>query len=104
MRRVPRKFRIWSTQTENALVPARTVKELDDLIKANPGKYSFAHAGIGTTLHLSGEMFKLSAALDLVGGPFNGGAPAVQSPMAGPTPILFSSLPSVLHLVKDFKL
>jgi len=85
-------------------VPARTVKELVDLIKANPGKYSFAHAGIGTTLHLSGEMFKLSAALDLVGVPFNGGAPAVQSTMAGHTPILFSSLPSVVPLVKDGKL
>jgi tripartite-type tricarboxylate transporter receptor subunit TctC len=85
-------------------VPASTVKELVDLIKANPGKYSFAHAGIGTTLHLSGEMFKLSAALDLVGVPFNGGAPAVQSTMAGHTPILFSSLPSVVPLVKDGKL
>jgi tripartite-type tricarboxylate transporter receptor subunit TctC len=85
-------------------VPATTVKELVDLIKANPGKYSFAHAGIGTTLHLSGEMFKLSAALDLVGVPFNGGAPAVQSTMAGHTPILFSSLPSVVPLIKERKL
>jgi tripartite-type tricarboxylate transporter receptor subunit TctC len=41
--------------------PARTVKEMVDLIKANPGKYSFAHTGIGTTPHLSGEMLKLSA-------------------------------------------
>jgi tripartite-type tricarboxylate transporter receptor subunit TctC len=85
-------------------VPARTVKELVDLIKAHPGTYSFAHAGIGTTMHLSGEMFKLSAALDLVGVPFNGGAPAVQSTMAGHTPILFSSLASVVPWVKDGKL
>jgi tripartite-type tricarboxylate transporter receptor subunit TctC len=85
-------------------LPARTVKELVDLIKANPGKYSFAHPGIGTTLQLSGEMFKLSAALDLVGVPFNGGAPAVQSTVAGHTSILFSSLPSVVPLVKDGKL
>src|SRR5258706_9946880 len=49
-------------------VPASTVKELVDLIRANPGKYSFAHTGVGTTPHLSGEMFKLSAALDLVAG------------------------------------
>jgi tripartite-type tricarboxylate transporter receptor subunit TctC len=83
-------------------VSARTVKELVDLIKANPRKYSFAHPGIGTTSHLSGEMFKLSAALDLVGVPFNGGVRAVQSTMAGHTPILFSS--SVGPLVKDGKL
>jgi tripartite-type tricarboxylate transporter receptor subunit TctC len=85
-------------------VSARTVKELVDLVKANPGKYTFAHTGIGTTPHLSGEMFKLSAALDLVAVPFNGGAPAVQSAVAGHTPIVFISLSSVVPLVKDGKL
>jgi len=85
-------------------VPASTIKELVELIKANPGQYSFAHSGIGTTPHLSGEMFKLSAKLDLVGVPFNGGAPALQSTVAGHTPILFSSLPSLGSLVKDGKL
>jgi tripartite-type tricarboxylate transporter receptor subunit TctC len=85
-------------------VPARTVKELVDLIKANPGKYSFAHSGIGTTPHLSGEMLRLSAALDLVSVPFSGAAPAMQSTVAGHTPIVFASLPSVMSLVKDGKL
>jgi len=85
-------------------LPARTVKELVDLIKANPGKYSFAHTGIGTTPHLSGEVFKLSAALDLVAVPFSGGAPAAQSAVAGHTPILFNSLAGAMPLVKDGKL
>jgi tripartite-type tricarboxylate transporter receptor subunit TctC len=85
-------------------VSASTVRELVDLIKTNPGKYSFAHSGIGTTPHLSGEMFKLSAALDLVGVPFNGGAPALQSTMAGHTPILVGSMPSAGPLLKDGKL
>jgi tripartite-type tricarboxylate transporter receptor subunit TctC len=85
-------------------VPAWTVQELVDLIKANPGKYSFAHSGIGTTPHLSGEMFKLSAALDLVAVPFSGGAPATQSTVAGHTPILFNSLSGAMPLVKDGKL
>ena len=85
-------------------VPARTVKDLVDLIRANPGKYSFAHTGIGTTPHLSGEMFKLSAALDLVAVPFSGGAPAAQSAVAGHTPILFNSLAMAVTLVKDGKL
>src|SRR5437016_13800764 len=64
-------------------LPARSVKELVDLIKASPGKYSFAHHANGTTPHLSGEMFRLAAALDLVSVPFNGGGPAVQSAVAG---------------------
>jgi tripartite-type tricarboxylate transporter receptor subunit TctC len=85
-------------------VPAKTVRELVDLIRANPGKYSFAHTGIGTTPHLSGEMFKLSAALDLVAVPFSGGAPAAQSTLAGHTPILFNSLAVAVPLVRDGKL
>ena len=51
-------------------IPARTVKELIAEIKANPSKYSFASAGLGTTPHLSGELFKLSQGLDLVRVPF----------------------------------
>jgi len=85
-------------------VPARTVRELVALIKANPSKYSFAHTGIGTTPHLSGEMFKRSAALDLAAVPFSGGAPAAQSTVAGHTPILFNSLALTVPLVKDGKL
>jgi len=59
-------------------MPARTVKDLVDLIKASPGKYNYAHAGVGTTPHLSGELFNLSARLDLVHVPFNGAGPAIQ--------------------------
>jgi tripartite-type tricarboxylate transporter receptor subunit TctC len=84
--------------------PAKSAKELIDLIKANPGKYSFAHAGIGTTPHLSGEMFKLAAALDLLAVPFNGGGPALQSTVAGHTPIVFNSLAGVVALVRDGRL
>jgi tripartite-type tricarboxylate transporter receptor subunit TctC len=85
-------------------VPAKTVKDLVDLIKVSPGKYSYAHAGIGTTPHLSGEMFKLATALDLVAVPFNGGGPAVQSTVAGHTPIVFNSLAGVVPLVSDGRL
>src|SRR5262245_17672504 len=73
--------------TVHPSIPARTVKELIAEIKANPGKYSFASAGLGTTPHLSGELFKLSQGLDLVHVPFNGSAPAIQSALAGHTPI-----------------
>ncbi len=53
-------------------VPAHTVKDLIDLIRSNPGKYSYASAGVGTGAHLVGELFRLSLKLDLVHVPFNG--------------------------------
>jgi tripartite-type tricarboxylate transporter receptor subunit TctC len=86
-------------------VPATNVKELVDLIKANPGKYSnFAHAGVGTTPHLSGELFKLTFGLDLVHVPFPGAGPAIQSAVGGHTPIIFSSMPPAVPMIKDGKL
>jgi tripartite-type tricarboxylate transporter receptor subunit TctC len=85
-------------------IPAKTVKELVDLIKANPGKYSFASAGTGTTPHLSGELFKLSLGLDLVHVPFGGAGPAIQSLAGGHTPIAFTSLPPAIPLIKDGKI
>ena len=85
-------------------IPARNIKELIAFLKANPGKYSFGHAGNGTTPHLSGEMFKHSQNLDIVSVPFGGSAPAIQSTLAGHTPIAFTVLtPAVAH-VKEGKL
>jgi tripartite-type tricarboxylate transporter receptor subunit TctC len=88
----------------NPSIPARDVKELIDLIKANPGKYNYASSGIGTTPHLSGEMFKLSRGLDLVHVPFKGSNPAVQSALAGHTPIAFAAMTAAVPFVKDGKL
>jgi tripartite-type tricarboxylate transporter receptor subunit TctC len=85
-------------------LPASTVKELVGLIRSNPGKYNFASAGTGTTPHLSGELFKLSLGLDLIHVPFNGAGPAMQSAIAGHTPIAFSSLPPAIPLIKGGQL
>jgi tripartite-type tricarboxylate transporter receptor subunit TctC len=90
--------------TVHPSVPAKTVKELIAEIKANPGKYSFASAGLGTTPHLSGELFKLSQGLDLVHVPFNGSAPAIQSALADHTPIAFTVVTPVVPQVKEGKL
>jgi len=90
--------------TVHPSIPARTVKELISEIKANPGKYSFASAGLGTTPHLSGELFKLSQGLDLVHVPFNGSAPAIQSALAGHTRIAFTVVTPVVPQVKEGKL
>jgi len=85
-------------------IPANNVKELIAFLKENPGKYSFAHSGVGTTPHLSGEMFKRSQGLDIVAVPFNGSGPAIQSALAGHTPIAFTVLTPAVPLVKDGKL
>ena len=89
----------------NPAVPARTVKELVDLIKADPAKYSIASPGTGTTPSLSIELFKLAFGLnDLTVVPFGGGNPAIQSVVAGHTPLSFQAIPPATALIKDGKL
>jgi tripartite-type tricarboxylate transporter receptor subunit TctC len=85
-------------------VPAKTIPELIAFLKANPGKYSFASPGVGTTPHLSGELFKLSQHLDLVHVPFNGSGPAIGSAIAGHTPIAFTGIAPAIPLVREGKL
>ncbi len=87
----------------NPSVPAQTVKELVALVRANPGKYSFASAGAGTQSHLAGEQFRLSLGLDLVHVPFNGGGPAIASVLAGHTPVGFNSPTASVQQIRDGK-
>jgi tripartite-type tricarboxylate transporter receptor subunit TctC len=85
-------------------VPAHTVKELVALIKASPGKYSYASPGTGTPGHLVGEQFRLSLGLDLVHVPFNSAGLAVGSSVAGHTPICFASPSPAAQQVIEGKL
>jgi tripartite-type tricarboxylate transporter receptor subunit TctC len=78
----------------NPAVPATNVKELAAWAKASPGKYSYAHAGLGTPGYLAGEMLKEAFGLDLVAVSFNGGGPAITSTIGGHTPIVFTSIAS----------
>src|SRR5262249_56485812 len=77
--------------TVNPTLPVDTVRDLVALIKAHPGKYSYASPGVGTPPHLVGELFRLSLGLDLVHVPFNGGGPAIGSGGVGPPPASFRS-------------
>jgi tripartite-type tricarboxylate transporter receptor subunit TctC len=88
----------------NADFPAKTVKELVDLVTKNPGKYNYAMPGTGTTPHLAGELFKLTFKLDLATVPFNGAGPAIQSAVAGHTPVAFTALPPTAPQVQGGKL
>jgi tripartite-type tricarboxylate transporter receptor subunit TctC len=84
----------------NPSVPAKSLPELVQLIRNNPGKYSFAGPGVGSTPHLGGELFRLAFGLDLVHVPFTGAAPAVQATIGGHTPIAFTALPSSLSAIQ----
>jgi len=84
----------------NPEVPAKTLPELVQLIRDNPGKYSYAGPGIGSTPQLGGELFRLTYKLDLIHVPFTGAAPAVQSTIGGHTPIAFTALPSSMAAIQ----
>ena len=84
--------------------PAKSMKELADLVKASPGKFSFAQPATGSTPHLAGELFKQKYGLDLVTVPFNGAALAINSTIGGHTPIAFTALPPAMTNIKEGKL
>jgi tripartite-type tricarboxylate transporter receptor subunit TctC len=86
-------------------LPATNMKELIALLRDNPGKYGYASPGHGTSPHVAVErLFKLTLGLDVVHVPFQGGAPAVASTIAGHTQILHITLPLITQHVKEGKL
>src|SRR6476620_7872559 len=88
----------------NPSIPANSVKDLVALAKANPGKYSFASAGNGTGSHLSGELFKLLAGIDIFHVPYKGVAPGLLDTITGQISMNFPSLISGTPQVKSGKL
>jgi tripartite-type tricarboxylate transporter receptor subunit TctC len=85
-------------------LPANTIPELIALAKKEPGKLAYATPGSGTAMHLSVEMLKTSAGIDLVHVPYKGGAPAQQDVMSGRVPILMDVLYAVQPLIKSGKI
>jgi len=95
--------------TPNALIvhpsiEAKTAKELIGLIKAHPGKYTFASAGLGTTPDLAEDLFKVTYNLDFVIAPYKGGGPAAQAVLANEAPIAFLAMTPVTQLIKTGKI
>lgn len=80
----------------NLDVAAKSVPELIELCRQNPGKYSYGSAGSGTTLHLSGELFKMLAKVDIQHVPYRGSAPATQDLLAGQIHMMFDNIPGTL--------
>jgi len=82
----------------HASLPVASVKELIAYAKANPGKLSFAHSGTGSGQHMSGELLKKMAGIDMVHVPYKGGGPAVQDLVAGQVPLgVLGSTPLIPH-------
>jgi tripartite-type tricarboxylate transporter receptor subunit TctC len=84
--------------------PAKTVAELIAYAKANPGKISHASAGIGSSSHLAGELFKVMTGVDIVHIPYRGNAPALTDLLAGQVQLGFDSLPSTIEYIRAGRL
>jgi tripartite-type tricarboxylate transporter receptor subunit TctC len=85
-------------------VPANGVSELIAYARANPGKLTFASAGMGTASHLAGELFKSMAKVEMTHVPYKGNVPAITDLLAGQTSLLFATMPTVLPHAKAGKL
>ena len=85
-------------------INVRTVKELLALAKAKPGTLSYASPGVGSGLHLAGELFKQQADVDFLHVPYKGTGPALNDVLGGQVPLMFSNLPGTLAQIKSGKL
>jgi len=95
--------------TPNILVvhpstPARTVKEVVALAKARPGTLNFASAGVGSSSHLAGELFRVLAHADIVHVPYKGAGPAMVDVLSGQVQLYFATMPAAMPHVKSGKL
>jgi tripartite-type tricarboxylate transporter receptor subunit TctC len=87
-----------------AVVPVNNVKELIAYAKANPGKLSFGSAGTGTSQHLSGEMFRSVAGVDIVHVPYKGSAAAMTDLLGGQIAMMFTDIPVSMPHIKSGRL
>jgi tripartite-type tricarboxylate transporter receptor subunit TctC len=89
-----------TVMTVNASLPVNSVTELIDYAKKNPGKLNYSSPGVGAVFHMSGELFKLGAGVDIVHVPYKGAAPALAAVASGEVAIGFNSLASVLPYMR----
>ena len=88
----------------NPSIKATTVPELIALARAQPGTLSYGSAGVGTTSHLAGELFKAMTKVDIVHVPYKGNVPAITDLLGGQTSMIFATMPTVLPHVRAGKL
>ena len=93
--------RVPNVMTVNPNVPAQTVAEFIAYAKANPGKINMASSGNGTSVHMSGELFKLMAGIEMTHVPYRGSAPALTDMLSGQVQVIFDNMPSVIPHIKS---
>ena len=88
----------------NPSVPVTTVPVLIAYLKANPGKLNMASSGNGSTIHMSGELFKMMTGTDMIHVPYRGGALALTDMIGGQVQVMFDNIPTAMEFVKSGKL
>jgi tripartite-type tricarboxylate transporter receptor subunit TctC len=97
-------MRVPNVMETHPSLPAKNVAEFIAYAKANPGKINWASSGSGTSVHLSGELFKAMTAIDLTHVPYRGSAPALTDMIAGTVHVMFDNMPSSLPHIQAGKL
>jgi len=96
--------RVPNVMEVNPEVPVKTVQEFIDYAKKNPGKLNMASSGNGSSIHLSGELFKAMTGVDMVHVPYKGSAPAITDLAGGQVQVMFDNLPSSISFIKAGRL
>jgi tripartite-type tricarboxylate transporter receptor subunit TctC len=97
-------MRVPNVMEVNPSVPAKTVAEFIAYAKANPGKVNWATSGNGTSVHLSGELFKMMTGVNLLHVPYRGSAPAITDMISGQVHVMFDNMPPSLPHIQGGKL
>jgi tripartite-type tricarboxylate transporter receptor subunit TctC len=92
--------RVPNVMTVNKDVPAKSVAEFIDYVKANPGKINMASSGNGTSVHLSGEMFMAMTGCKMQHVPYRGAAPAITDMLGGQVQVIFDNMPSIIQHIR----
>src|SRR5262247_4822035 len=88
----------------NPSFPPKTVPEFISYAKSHPGKVSYGSGGIGTSIHVASELFKMMAGIDMIHVPYRGGAPAMTDLMAGQVQVVFNPVPESMEFIRAGKL
>jgi tripartite-type tricarboxylate transporter receptor subunit TctC len=97
-------YRVPQVMEVNPAFSARTVPEFITYAKANPGKVNFASAGVGSVAHVTGELFKMMAGVNMLHIPYRGAAPALTDLLAGRVHVMFDNMPSSIEYIRAAKL
>ena len=88
----------------NSSVPAKSVPDFVAYAKTNPGKINFASSGNGSTIHMSGELFKMMTGVNMVHVPYRSAGPALTDLLSGQMQVMFDNMPSSIEFIRDGKL